>query len=45
MPVIRPWSERRRATGAAVVEHYDGRFKLNLSAGEQRDLIEDLKSL
>jgi cytochrome c peroxidase len=30
---------------AAVIDHYNAFFKLNVSAGERRDLIEYLKSL
>jgi cytochrome c peroxidase len=30
---------------AAVVKHYDSCFGLNLSAGQQHDLVEYLKSL
>lgn len=29
----------------AVIDHYNGHFKLNLTANEKRDLIEYLKSL
>mgnify|MGYP006344562865 CR=1 FL=1 len=30
---------------AAVVEHYDGQFELNLTARQKADLVEYLKSL
>jgi hypothetical protein len=39
------YHDGRFAHLAAVVEHYDGHFKLNLTANEKRDLIEFLKSL
>ncbi len=35
----------RFATLAAVVDHYDAHFSLNLSSQEQQDLVEFLKSL
>jgi cytochrome c peroxidase len=39
------YHDGRYATLAAVVAHYDQHFSLGLSAGEQRDLVEYLKSL
>ncbi|MCA1559956.1 MAG: hypothetical protein LC753_01000 [Acidobacteria bacterium] len=39
------YHDGRFADLAAVVDHYDRHFKLNLSAAEKRDLIEFLKSL
>ena len=39
------YHDGRFATLDAVVDHYDGHFRLNLSAAEKRDLIEYLKSL
>ncbi|MFL6028675.1 MAG: hypothetical protein ACJ74D_01415 [Gaiellaceae bacterium] len=37
------YHDGRFPTLAAVVDHYDGCFKLGLSAGEKRDLVEYLK--
>jgi hypothetical protein len=39
------WHDGRFPTLAAVVEHYNGCFGLNLSAGQKADLVEYLKSL
>jgi hypothetical protein len=39
------YHDGRFATLAAVIAHYDRHFSLGLSAGEQRDLAEYLKSL
>ncbi len=39
------YHDGRFATLEAVVNHYDGHFKLKLSADQKRDLIEYLKSL
>jgi cytochrome c peroxidase len=39
------YHDGRFPTLAAVVDHYDRHFKLNLSAEQKRDLIEFLKSL
>ena len=39
------YHDGRFADLAAVVDHYNGHFKLNLSAAERSDLIEYLKSL
>jgi hypothetical protein len=36
---------RRAPDLGAVIDHYNGHFKLNLTANEKRDLIEYLKSL
>ena len=39
------YHDGRFATLEAVVNHYDGHFKLNLSPDQKRDLIEYLKSI
>ena len=39
------YHDGRFADLGAVIDHYDGHFKLNLTANERRDLIEYLKSL
>jgi cytochrome c2 len=39
------YHDGRFATLDAVIDHYNGHFRLNLSATEKRDLIEYLKSL
>ena len=39
------YHDGRFATLQAVVDHYDGHFNLQLTAGEKNDLVEYLKSL
>jgi hypothetical protein len=39
------YHDGRFATLNAVIDHYDGHFKLNLNAQEKRNLVEYLKSL
>ena len=39
------YHDGRFADYAAVVDHYDGAFKLGLAAPEKTDLVEFLKSL
>ena len=39
------YHDGRFATLEAVVDHYDGHFKLNLTAAQKKELVEYLKSL
>ena len=38
------WHDGRFKTLGAVIDHYDSCFKLGLSGGQKRDLVEFLKS-